>query len=198
MFVQIERAISLTILQNPSALAFRKYLRDHCDMTFGTLKANMPITIESVLLSTIWNGSRECTGGWMLTSTGSWHPRSQLELKVKAFSSTKQRSQTFFAALKILSTKNVHLCRTAGPRKSRNFEMLPAKKWTTFRRKQSKTRIWPWIVCQKLQECLMISGGDVDASVPRNNGVRWNECVGIDHFLQYDLYMKQSRWRWSL
>ena len=31
----------------------KKYLHEHCDMTFDMLKENMPIAMESVLLSTI-------------------------------------------------------------------------------------------------------------------------------------------------
>jgi hypothetical protein len=46
--------------------AVKKYLQDHCDFTFGTLKVNMPKAQESVQLSTIqkWEHQMHC---WMDT-----------------------------------------------------------------------------------------------------------------------------------
>jgi transposase len=34
--------------------ATKKWLRDHCDHTFETLKENLPLAMDSVKLTTIW------------------------------------------------------------------------------------------------------------------------------------------------
>jgi len=68
----------------------KKYLCEHCDMTFDTLKANMPIAMESVPLSTIRKWEHHMHH-WMDTY-GEGLGTKEAQVKVKKFSSTKYKS----------------------------------------------------------------------------------------------------------
>ena len=66
----------------------KRYLRECCDMSFDTLKINLPHTMESVppMFLSILSGSRNiaCTGGWRLMGRV-WTlviPRQRLKLLV--------------------------------------------------------------------------------------------------------------------
>jgi hypothetical protein len=50
--------------------AVKKYLREHCDFTFNTLKANMPKHWNLYSLAPFESGNTGCTAGWMLIDPG--------------------------------------------------------------------------------------------------------------------------------
>ena len=68
----------------------KRYLCEHCDMTFDTLKQNMPKALESVLLDTIRKWEHRMHQ-WMAAYREGLGTR-EAQMKVKAFSSTKYKS----------------------------------------------------------------------------------------------------------
>jgi len=70
--------------------AVKRYLRENCDMSFDTLKNNMPIAIKSVALDTIRKWEHRMHR-WMDAYREGLGTR-EAQLKVKAFSSTKYKS----------------------------------------------------------------------------------------------------------
>ena len=68
----------------------KRYLREHCDMSFETLKANMPVVLNSVPLATIRRWEHH-THRWM-DAYKEGLSTLDAQLKVKTFSSTKYRS----------------------------------------------------------------------------------------------------------
>jgi hypothetical protein len=70
--------------------AVKRYLREHCDMTFDMLKQNMPKALESVLLDTIWKWEHRMHR-WMEAYREGLGTH-ETQMKVKAFSSTKYKS----------------------------------------------------------------------------------------------------------
>jgi len=70
--------------------AVKKYLRDHCDFTFDTLKANMPKALEAVQVSTIRKWEHRMYR-WM-DAYRSGLGTTDAQKQVRKFSSTKYRS----------------------------------------------------------------------------------------------------------
>lgn len=70
--------------------AVKKYLRDHCDFTFETLKANMPNALEAVQLSTIRKWEHRMYR-WM-DAYRSGLGTTDAQKQVRKFSSTKYKS----------------------------------------------------------------------------------------------------------
>ena len=70
--------------------AVKKYLRDHCDFTFDTLKANMPKALESVQVSIIRKWEHRMYR-WM-DAYRSGFGTTDAQKQVQKFSSTKYRS----------------------------------------------------------------------------------------------------------
>jgi hypothetical protein len=70
--------------------AVKRYLRDHCDYTFDTLKENMPKALASVGITTIRKWEHRMKR-WMAAYREGL-PTQAAQLKVKAFSSAKYRS----------------------------------------------------------------------------------------------------------
>jgi hypothetical protein len=68
----------------------KRYLREHCDMTFNTLKENMPLALGSVEVATIRRWEHHMHR-WM----DAYHQglgTQDAQAKVKAFSSAKYKS----------------------------------------------------------------------------------------------------------
>lgn len=70
--------------------AVKKYLRDHCDYTFDTLKENMPIALASVSLNTIRRWEHR-VHRWMEAYRSGLSTK-DAQMRVKQFSSTKYKS----------------------------------------------------------------------------------------------------------
>ena len=70
--------------------AVKKYLRDHCDYTFDTLKANLPKAMESVHLDTIRRWEHRMLR-WMDAYQSGLEVK-QAQLQVKKFSSKQYKS----------------------------------------------------------------------------------------------------------
>lgn len=70
--------------------AVKKYLRDHCDYTFDTLKENMPIALASVSLNTIRRWEHRVQR-WMEAYRSGLSTK-DAQMRVKQFSSTKYKS----------------------------------------------------------------------------------------------------------
>src|SRR5882757_355224 len=68
----------------------KKYLRDHCDFTFDTLKENMPKALEAVQVSTIRKWEHQMYR-WM-DAYRSGLGTTDAQKQVRKFSSTKYRS----------------------------------------------------------------------------------------------------------
>ena len=70
--------------------AVKRYLRERCDMSFDTLKANMPVALKSVSLDTIRRWEHRMHR-WMDAYREGLDTR-EAQFQVKAFSSTKYKS----------------------------------------------------------------------------------------------------------
>lgn len=70
--------------------AVKRYLREHCDYTFDTLKENMPTALHSVELNTIRRWEHRMIR-WMTAYRGGMGAK-DAQLQVKKFSSTKYTS----------------------------------------------------------------------------------------------------------
>ena len=82
---------SITIhVHVPPPLKRRRWLREHCDYTFQTLRDNLPKALASVELLTIWKWERRMIR-WMEAYTEDLTAK-DTQFKVQAFSSRRYKS----------------------------------------------------------------------------------------------------------